>query len=138
MLLDLSSYVVSQSGRYIGIMEGVAGASLLVRWITDVTLGRLAPVVGQALAWWLGLRRIDDTRDEGIGNNRAKFSEEEHQGSALAQHCWEAHREHFSLDIFKLGLIKSVSPLSLDRHESKLIDRFRTKLFGLNRINVVR
>ena len=49
-------------------MEGVAGASLLVRWITDVTLGRLPPVGGQALAWWLGLRRIDDTRDEGIGN----------------------------------------------------------------------
>ena len=73
-----------------------------------------------------------------MNGHRAKFSEEEHQGSALAQHCWEAHREHFSLDIFKLGLIKSVSPLSLDRHESKLIDRFRTKLFGLNRINVVR
>eukprot|EP00116_Pleurobrachia_bachei_P000624 sb/3460886/ len=72
-----------------------------------------------------------------MNGHRSKFTEAGHQGSALAQHGGEAHRDQFSLDYFKLGLIKTVSPLALDRHENKLIDRLRTKLFGLNRINVI-
>ena len=73
-----------------------------------------------------------------INGHRAKFTELGHEGSALAQHCWVRHRDAFSLDNFKLGLIKSVSPVALDRHEQKLIEAYRTKLFGLNRISVVR
>ena len=73
-----------------------------------------------------------------VNGHRGKFSELEHKKSALAQHCWEKHRDAMDLNIFKFGLVKQVSALGLDRAESKLIDNYRTKLFGLNRILVIR
>ena len=73
-----------------------------------------------------------------VNGHRSKFTEAEHQGSALAQHCWEKHRDSMDLSFFTLGIVRQVNPMGLDRAESKVIDLYRTKLFGLNRILVVR
>ena len=42
------------------------------------------------------------------------------------------------MDFFKLGIIKKVRPLDLDREEDKFILNYRTKIMGLNRIVVVK
>ena len=47
------------------------------------------------------------------------------------------HKDVFSMNHFKLGIVKKVRPLDLDREEQKFINRFRTNIFGLNRIEVV-
>ena len=39
---------------------------------------------------------------------------------------------------FKLGLVKKVRPNDLDREENNLIQKHRTKIWGLNRIVVVK
>ena len=38
----------------------------------------------------------------------------------------------------KLGIVKKVRPTALDREENKLITKYRTNLWGLNRIVVAR
>ena len=58
--------------------------------------------------------------------------------SALSMHCYLKHRSDFNMNIFKLGIIKKCRPRDLDREEDKLVDKYRTKIWGLNRIVVVR
>ena len=58
--------------------------------------------------------------------------------SALSMHCFLEHKTEFNMKLFKLGLVKKVRPVDLDREESKLINRYRTNIWGLNRIVVVR
>lgn len=58
--------------------------------------------------------------------------------SALSMHAFLCHRENFDMNIFKLGIVKKVSPNYLDREEDFFISRFRTNIFGLNRIVVSR
>ena len=43
-----------------------------------------------------------------------------------------------SMTYFKLGIVKKVRPIDLDREEVKFITRCGTKIWGLNRIVVVR
>ena len=42
------------------------------------------------------------------------------------------------MEHFKLGIVKKVRPLDLDREEEKFIFDYRTKVMGLNRIVVAR
>ena len=58
--------------------------------------------------------------------------------SALPMHCFLAHKSDFSLELFKLGIVKKVRPMELDREEDKLINKYKTNIWGLNRICVVR
>ena len=58
--------------------------------------------------------------------------------SALSMHCYLEHKDNFSMKHFKLGIVKKVRPIDLDREENKLINRYRTNIWGLNRIVVVR
>jgi len=58
--------------------------------------------------------------------------------SALSMHCFLEHKTEFNMKLFKLGIVKKVRPVDLDREESKLINRYRTNIWGLNRIVVVR
>ena len=53
-------------------------------------------------------------------------------------HCFSKHRSDFTMKHFKLGIVKRVKPSELDREENKLINKFRTNIYGLNRIVVVR
>ena len=56
--------------------------------------------------------------------------------SALALHCYNEHRDEFSLSNFKFILIKQVRPRDLDRSEFIQIGENRTRVMGLNRIDV--
>ena len=39
---------------------------------------------------------------------------------------------------FKIGFVKQVNPLNLDREEDILIHEYKTNIWGLNRIKVKR
>ena len=58
--------------------------------------------------------------------------------SALSMHAFLLHKDNFDMKIFKLGIVKKVNPTYLDREEDFFISRFRTNIFGLNRIVVTR
>ena len=58
--------------------------------------------------------------------------------SALSMHSFLVHKSDFSMNNFKLGIVKKVRPNDLDREEDNIVDKFRTKIWGLNRIVVVR
>lgn len=58
--------------------------------------------------------------------------------SALSMHCFLVHKEAFGMKNFKLGIVKKVRPVDLDREEDNFISRFRTNIWGINRVVVVR
>ena len=53
-------------------------------------------------------------------------------------HCFLEHKNQFSMKYFKLGIVKKVRAIDIDREEDKSIQKYRTKLWGLNRIVVTR
>ena len=61
-----------------------------------------------------------------------------YEKSALSMHCFLQHKGKFDLNLFKLGLVKKVTPILLDREESVCISKYQTDIWGLNRIAVVR
>ena len=76
-----------------------------------------------------------------MNGHRSKFKinpQCDFEKSALSMHCFLKHKDEFSLNFFKIGIVKKVKPNELDREEDKLINRFRTNIWGLNRIVVVR
>ena len=77
--------------------------------------------------------RMNGHRDKFKINSSLAFEK-----SALSMHCYLKHRSDFNMNIFKLGIIKKCRPRDLDREEDKLVDKYRTKIWGLNRIVVVR
>ena len=77
--------------------------------------------------------RMNGHRSKFVINGKLLF---EH--SALSMHCFLTHKQHFSMGHFKLGIVKQVRPIDLDREESNLINKYRTNVWGLNRISVVR
>ncbi len=58
--------------------------------------------------------------------------------SALSMHSFLVHKSDFSMDNFKLGIVKKVRPNDLDREESIFVNKYRTKIVGLERIVVRR
>ena len=78
-------------------------------------------------------KRMNGHREKFCIDSRLKFEK-----SALSMHCFLKHKDKFSMEFFKLGIIKKVRPLDLDREEDKFIFNYRTKIMGLNRIVVVR
>ena len=77
--------------------------------------------------------RMNGHRDKFIIDERLKFEQ-----SALSMHCFLKHKNDFKMGIFKLGIVRKMAPLDLDREEEKFIFTFRTKILGLNRIVVTR
>ncbi len=74
-----------------------------------------------------------------FNGHRSKFKVDDklsYSKSALAQHCFDEHYDQFSLSVFRIGLVKRCSALDLDREETRFINKFRTELFGINRIKV--
>ena len=61
-----------------------------------------------------------------------------YEQSALSLHSFEKHHDQFSLSNFKVGFVKCVKPQNLDREEDILILKFKTHIWGLNRIKVKR
>ena len=77
--------------------------------------------------------RMNGHRNKFVIDNRLLFEK-----SALSMHCYLVHKLDFSMELFKLGIVKKVRPLDLDREEDKFINMYRTNVVGLNRIVVVR
>ena len=77
--------------------------------------------------------RMNGHRNKFVIDNNLKF-----EGSALSMHCFLEHKEQFSMQFFKLGIVRKVRPIELDRLEDAFIQKFRTKIWGLNRIVVTR
>ena len=76
-----------------------------------------------------------------MNNHRAKFVIDSRllfEKSALSMHCYLAHKSEFSMDLFKLGIVKQARPVDLNRVEESFIQKYRTNISGLNRIAVVR
>ena len=76
-----------------------------------------------------------------MNGHRSKFkidTDLTFEQSALAMHTFLMHKDNFNMKIFKLGIVKKVNPNYLNREEDFFISRFRTNIFGLNRIVVVR
>ena len=81
-----------------------------------------------------------------MNGHRSKFSfkvnkktgKKEYEQSALALHCVLYHISDFNMHHFKLGVVKRVRAVDLDREENKLIFKYRTNIRGLNRMMVVR
>ena len=73
-----------------------------------------------------------------VNGHRSKFNDNHYQESALSMHMMETHANAWNINHFKFGVVKQVKPVDLNREEERFIDKFKTNLFGLNRINVIR
>ena len=75
-----------------------------------------------------------------MNGHRSKFdlNDNNYETSALSMHCFQEHLNKFSLEVFKLGIVKKVKPSMLDREESRFSTKFRTNLWGLNRMEITR
>ena len=76
-----------------------------------------------------------------LNRHRHKFKIDEsrtYEHSALSMHCYIEHSDHFDFDIFKFGIVKKVQPSLLDREESRFCTKFKTNVWGLNRMEIKR
>ena len=56
----------------------------------------------------------------------------------LTEHCFYNHPDQMELSVFKVGIVKKCRAIDLDREEDRFISKFRTNVFGLNRMIVSR
>ena len=70
---------------------------------------------------------------ERTNTHRSCFSEEKWEDSALSMHSRTCHENRFELQNFKITLIKKCSPQRIRREEFKYIDKFRTRIRGIDR-----
>ena len=54
--------------------------------------------------------------------------------SALSEHCFDRHRNDFKLSVFKIGFVTCCRAVDLDHEENRVISKFKTDIFGLNRM----
>ena len=67
-----------------------------------------------------------------------KLVNKSYEGSALSQHIFDCHSESdMNLSNFKIGIVKVCSADMLDREEDRFINKFRTNIWGLNRMRVI-
>ena len=77
-------------------------------------------------------RTIQKAHDR-TNTHRRCFSEDKWEDSALSMHARTKHEELFDLQNFKITLVKKCSPQTIRREEFKVIDKYRTKIRGINR-----
>ena len=72
---------------------------------------------------------VNSCRDRANGH-RGKFSKVHHKKSALSYHVYKDHPLYIDkkLSNYKLGVIKSTTPINLDRLEDYYVDLFDAKL----------
>ena len=56
--------------------------------------------------------------------------------SALSMHCFNRHGEDFDLKLFKVGIVRKAQPTTLDREEARFCVKFKTNVWGLNRMEI--
>ena len=79
-----------------------------------------------------------NTRFNGHRNKFVINDDNVHEKSALSQHCYDCHRDSMKLSNFKIGIVKKCKARDLGREENRFISKFRTDIWGLNRMKVVR
>ena len=77
--------------------------------------------------------RMNGHRSKFVLDKKLSFEQ-----SALSMHSFLVHKSSFDMKNFKLGVVKKVRPVDLDREEDNFISRFRTNIWGINRVVVVR
>ena len=65
--------------------------------------------------------------------HRKCFFNGDFQKSALSMHANDKHPDNMSLENFKITIVKETSPRNIKREEFRVVDKYRTKLLGLNR-----
>lgn len=65
--------------------------------------------------------------------HRICFSEDKWEDSALSMHTRTKHEEVFNLQNFTITLVKKCSLQTIRREEFRIIDKYRTKVSGINR-----
>ena len=65
-----------------------------------------------------------------------KIEGKEYEKSALSLHAFTNHHGQFTLDIFKVAVVKRVSANSLNREEHRFTELYKTNLAGLNRMKI--
>ena len=79
-----------------------------------------------------------NTRFNGHRSHFKLDSNKSYEGSALSQHCFDFHTEdEMNLENFNIGIVKVCNAENLDREEDRFINKFRTNIWGLNRMRVV-
>ena len=78
-------------------------------------------------------RTIQACHHRTSGHRSCFNSVDKWEKSALSMHANDCHRNNFSLETFKISVVKKVSPQQLRREEFKYIDKFKTASQGLNR-----
>ena len=76
-----------------------------------------------------------------LNGHRSKFVIDEkcsYQQSALSQHCFDKHPDNMILSVFNVGIVKTCRASFLDREENRFVTKFRTALWGLNRMKISR
>ncbi len=74
-----------------------------------------------------------------LNGHRDKFIIDErklYEKSALSMHCFIEHRDKFDLNLFKFGLVRKCKLADLDREESRFCTKFKTNVWGLNRMEI--
>ncbi len=61
------------------------------------------------------------------------MKEEEWEESALSMHAKSCHGNNFSLNNFKISLVRQCTPQTIRREEFKYIDKYKTRVRGINR-----
>ena len=67
--------------------------------------------------------RLNGHRHKSVIDERAIY---EH--SAFSMHCYTEHRDNFSFDCFKSGIVKKTKPTLLDREEARFCTKFKTNV----------
>lgn len=70
--------------------------------------------------------------------HRKCFFNEEFEKSALSMHANDKHPDNMSLENFRIAIVKETSPRNIKREEFRVVDKYRTKLLGLNRYKTLK
>ena len=76
-----------------------------------------------------------------LNGHRSKFILDDrkiYEHSALSMHCYIEHKNDLNFETFRFGIVKRTKPILLDREESRFCSKFKTNVWGLNRMEIKR
>ena len=85
---------------------------------------------------WVCFGRTTQECHDRTSGHRGCFNEDKWDKSALSMHARDMHQNQFTLDNFRISVVKKVSPQRLRREEFKSIEKYKTLTMGLNRYKV--
>ena len=82
-------------------------------------------------------RTIQKTHKRTNGHRKCFFNGE-FEKSALSMHAKDKHPDNMSLENFRISVVKETSPRNIKREEFRMVDKYRTKILGLNRYKTLK